>query len=60
VTQSSQSYADMILVPGGRYYYQATHRFREGGFILFDEGPRYTEMGSFYMDRYEVTNAQFK
>jgi serine/threonine-protein kinase len=50
----------IIWVPGGQYLYCATHRFREGGFILFDEGPRQVEMHGFYMDRYEVTNAEFR
>ncbi len=50
----------MVRVPGGRYYYQAAHRFREGGFIFLDEGPRWTEMGEYYIDRYEVTNAEYK
>ena len=50
----------IVWVPGGQYLYCATHRFREGGFILFDEGPRQVEMHGFYMDRYEVTNAEFR
>ena len=51
--------AGMVRVAGGNYLYDARHRFREGGFILFDEGPRQVEMQPFYMDRYEVTNEQF-
>ena len=58
--QASVGLDNMLLVPGGQYYYQSSHRFREGGFILFDEGPRLVEMSSFYIDRYEVTNADFK
>jgi gamma-glutamyl hercynylcysteine S-oxide synthase len=49
-----------VRVPGGHYRYHATHRFREGGFILFDEGPREVDMHEFHMDRYEVTNAEFR
>ncbi len=51
---------NMVWVPGGKYHYHATHRFREGGFILFDEGPRLIEMSGYYIDPYEVTNAAFK
>ncbi len=51
---------NMVWVPPGRYEFAARHRFREGGFILYDEGPRPIEMGGFYMDRYEVTNMQFR
>jgi len=50
----------MVWVAGGEYEYQSRHRFREGGFILFDEGPRPVEMRGFYMDQYEVTNAEFR
>ncbi len=50
----------MVWVPPGRYPFAARHRFREGGFILFDEGPRLMEISGFHMDRYEVTNAQFR
>jgi formylglycine-generating enzyme required for sulfatase activity len=49
-----------VAIPGGRYLFHATHRFREGGFILFDEGPREVQMQPFQIDRYEVTNAQFR
>jgi formylglycine-generating enzyme required for sulfatase activity len=52
--------AEMVFIPGGKYLYHATHRFREGGFILFDEGPRLVEMSDFYIDRFEVTNADYK
>ncbi len=52
--------SDMIWVPGGPYLFHATHRFREGGFILYDEGPRQVEMRGFWIDRYEVTNADFR
>ncbi len=50
----------MVEIPGGRFLYHATHRWREGGFVLFDGGPREVEMGPFLMDRYEVTNADFR
>jgi formylglycine-generating enzyme required for sulfatase activity len=50
----------MVWVPEGQFLYHATHRFREGGFILFDEGPRRVEMHGFFMDQYEVTNADFR
>lgn len=56
---TQQKNDDMVWIPGGLYHYHATHRFREGGFILFDEGPRTVEMAGFFMDRYEVTNAQY-
>lgn len=51
---------EMVAVPGGRFLYHATHRFMEGGFILFDEGPREVEIHPFLMDRYEVTNGDFR
>ena len=51
---------EMVWVDGGQFHYQSTHRFREGGFILFDEGPRDIEIRGFLMDRYEVTNAEFR
>jgi formylglycine-generating enzyme required for sulfatase activity len=50
----------MVAIDGGHYLFHADHRFREGGFILFDEGPRAVQMQPFSMDRYEVTNAQFR
>lgn len=59
VTQDATLNA-MVWIPPGRFLYQARHRFREGGFILFDEGPREVEMLGFYMDRYEVTNADYR
>jgi formylglycine-generating enzyme required for sulfatase activity len=52
--------AEMIQIPPGRYVFQAHHRFREGGFMLYDEGPRPVEMLGFRMDRYEVTNADYR
>jgi formylglycine-generating enzyme required for sulfatase activity len=51
---------EMIHVPNGHFLFQATHRWREGGFLMFDEGPREVEMQGFFMDRYEVTNADFR
>ncbi|GIK72819.1 MAG: hypothetical protein BroJett021_18070 [Chloroflexota bacterium] len=57
--QNTLSDDNMVLVPAGEFHYQATHRFREGGFILYDEGPRTVPMKAFLMDRYEVTNRQF-
>ncbi len=51
---------DMIWLPPGQMTYQAQHRFREGGFILYDEGPRRLNMRGFHIDRYEVTNEDFK
>lgn len=53
-------YPEMILIPGGEFHYQAFHRTREGGFILYDEGPRELVMDSFLIDRFEVTNADFQ
>src|SRR5688572_16609426 len=50
----------MVEIPGGQYHYHATHRWREGGFVLFDAGPREVEVRPFLMDRYEVTNADFR
>jgi gamma-glutamyl hercynylcysteine S-oxide synthase len=55
-----ESVGTMVWVPPGRYAYQARHRFREGGFVLYDEGPRTVEMLGFHMDRYEVSNAEFR
>lgn len=52
--------AGMVWVAGGTFRYHATHRWREGGFLLFDEGPRPVEMAGFAMDRYEVTNDEFR
>ena len=60
MTQSAAHKDNMVWVPGGEYYYHATHRFREGMLIFFDEGPRLIEMGGYYIDRFEVTNADFK
>lgn len=51
---------EMVLVPGGLFTYHATHRWREGGFLFFDEGPRTVEMADFAIDRYEVTNTEFR
>ncbi len=51
---------EMIWLPPGQMTYQAQHRFREGGFVLYDEGPRRLNMLGFHIDRYEVTNADFK
>lgn len=56
----SIEHAEMILVPGGQCAYHATHRWREGGFILFDEGPRAITVEPFMIDRYEVTNDQYR
>lgn len=50
----------MIAVSGGIFGYHATHRWREGGFVLFDEGPRDVDIQPFFIDRNEVTNAEFK
>jgi formylglycine-generating enzyme required for sulfatase activity len=52
--------SEMLMIPGGEFHYQAIHRTREGGFILYDEGPRDLVMKSFLMDRFEVTNADFQ
>jgi iron(II)-dependent oxidoreductase len=51
---------DMLWISAGPYAFEARHRFREGGFILYDEGPRNVEMLGFYMDRFEVTNEAFR
>lgn len=51
---------DMVWIPPGRFSYHAHHRFREGGFMLYDEGPRQVNMLGFHIDRYEVTNADFQ
>lgn len=50
----------MAQVSGGHFLYRASHRFREGGFILYDEGPRWVEVHPFAIDRYEVTNGEFR
>ena len=50
----------MIEVPAGRYRYHATHRSREGGFVLYDAGPCEVDMQSYLMDRYELTNADYR
>src|SRR5262245_63285315 len=50
----------MLVIPGGTFHYHATHRFREGGLLHFDEGPRTVQIGEFSLDRYEVTNAEYK
>jgi iron(II)-dependent oxidoreductase len=51
---------ETVIIPPGRFYYQAQHRFREGGFILYDEGPRLVNIFGYEIDRYEVTNADFR
>ena len=51
---------DVIAVPGGTFHYHATHRFREGGLLHFDEGPRTVRIADFRIDRYEVTNADYQ
>src|ERR1041385_3199514 len=56
----SDNQSAMITIPAGHFEYQARHRFREGGFVLYDEGPRTLDMLGFSMDRYEVTNADFR
>ena len=50
----------MVAIPGGSYLFHATHRFREGGFVLFDEGPRDVQVQPFHIDRYEVTNVEYR
>ncbi len=51
---------ETVWIPAARYAFQAHHRFREGGFVLYDEGPRLVDMLGFHIDRYEVTNADFR
>jgi len=55
-----KSLEGMVWVPGGEFCYRSYHRFREGGFYYYDEGPCVVMMHGFYMDRYEVTNADFR
>lgn len=50
----------MLWIPPGRFLYRASHRSREGEFILQNEGPRLLNMAGFYIDQYEVTNAGYK
>jgi formylglycine-generating enzyme required for sulfatase activity len=50
----------MARVPGGRFVYRATHRWREGGLIMIDEGPREVVMQQFWIDCFEVTNRDFQ
>jgi formylglycine-generating enzyme required for sulfatase activity len=50
----------MIRVPAGEILFRAEHRSREGGFILLDEGPSRVSIHEFLIDRYEVTNADYK
>jgi gamma-glutamyl hercynylcysteine S-oxide synthase len=50
---------DLVEVPPGTFRYRAAHRFREGGFLHVDEGPRVLEMASFRIGRFPVTNAEY-
>lgn len=50
----------LVQVPGGAFRYHATHRFREGGFLHADEGPRELAVRPFQIGRTEVTNAEYR
>lgn len=60
ITAPNSAEPGMVAISGGCFLYHATHRWREGGFVLFDSGPRAVNMAPFLMDRYEVTNADFR
>jgi len=68
VVQSAAPH-EMVLVPGGKFLMQVEYRWREGltldTLVMDDAGARYrsiteVEVPSFYMDKTEVTNGQFK
>lgn len=50
----------MVEIPAGQYRYKSSHRTREGEFLFFNEGPRDLQMSGFYIDQFEVTNADFQ
>ena len=67
--QGQKKPRDMVLVPAGPYDFQVEYRWREGltldSLIVDDLGKRYRysqslSLQSFYIDRTEVTNEQFK
>lgn len=60
MSHSSIERAEMITIPGGQFPFHATHRWREGGFVLFDGGPHEVTITPFLIDRYEVTNDQYR
>ena len=60
---------DMVLVPAGRFNFHVEYRWREGltldSLISDDQGHRYrfsqyVDIPSFYIEKTEVTNEQFK
>jgi iron(II)-dependent oxidoreductase len=60
---------DMVIIPGGKFLMRVEYRWREGltldTLVMDDAGVRYrsiieVEIPSFYMDKTEVTNSQFK
>ena len=60
---------DMVLVPAGQFHFEVEYRWREGltldSLVIDDKGFRYRysqnlNLPSFYIDKTEVTNKQFK
>jgi len=60
---------DMVMVPSGKFNFHVEYRWREGltldSLIIDDQGQRYRysqyiHVPSYYIDRTEVTNEQFK
>ncbi len=55
-TRSNSIYADMVLIPAGEFQMGGNDNDAEN-----DEKPRHTVyIDAFYIDKYEVTNAQYK
>ena len=67
--EHSKDRSTMVLVPAGKYTMQVEYRWREGlapdTIVIDEDGRRYrsieeVKVPAFYIDKTEVTNAQFK
>ena len=54
-----QNNFNMIKIPATSYIYRTSHRIMEGD-CQYDHGPRVVELAEFYIDKFPVTNADFK
>lgn len=52
--------SELVEVAPGAFRYRATHRFREGGFLHVDEGPRELVVSGYAVGRFPVTNAEYR